>query len=163
MEGIMAGKPTISTVLGGLQDQMGFVVSDKDGDRDMNLSDFTSDTPSNSTGKISKEHGQWTYPLWPQMNLQGSPQTPYIYDSRPNINDIADGIKYWYDLGPEERQTRGLAGRDWAIKNGYTNKGMCDAAIESIETCFDNFKPRKRYTLIDTTAKPKDLVRGILI
>ena len=76
MESLMAGTPTIATVIGGLQDQMGFKVNGEE----LNVNHLTENIPSNSTGKLSKEHGEWTYPLWPQMNLQGSPQTPYIYD-----------------------------------------------------------------------------------
>ena len=163
MEAMMAGTPTITTVVGGLQDQMGFVVSDEDGDRDIKVSDFTADIPSNSTGQLSKEYGEWTYPLWPQMNLQGSPMTPYIYDSRPSVQSIEEGLKFWYSMGRDERKRRGKVGREWAIKNGFTSKGMCDAMMNGIDNCFENFTPRERYTLIDTGAEPVKYNRGILI
>ena len=163
MEAVMSGTPTIATVVGGLQDQMGFKIMEYGEVRELLVEDFTPETPSNSTGKISKEAGEWTYPLWPQINLQGSPLTPYIYDSRPNILNITDGLKYWYDMDKKERKNRGLIGREWAIKNGFTNKQMCIEFSNSIDTCFNNFEPRGRYTIIDSdTPKPK-YDTGILI
>jgi len=163
MEAIMSGTPTIATVVGGLQDQMGFTVSDKDGDRDINTSDFTSEIPSNSTGQISKEHGSWTYPLWPQLNLQGSPVTPYIYDSRPSIQSITNGLEYWYNMDNDNRVKAGLAGREWAIKNGFTKESMCNEFTKGINTCLENFTPRDKYSLIDTSAEAPKINRGVIL
>ena len=163
MESLMAGTPTITTVVGGLQDQMGFTVTDKDGDREMNVTDFSAEVPSNSTGMISKECGSWTYPLWPQLNLQGSPVTPYIYDSRPSIKSIEEGLKHWYNLGREECKKRGLKGREWAIKNGFTKASMCEEFSKSIDKCFDNFVAREKYVIIDTGEKQPEIKRGILV
>ena len=137
MESLMAGTPTIATVLGGLQDQMGFKVNGEE----FKVEHLTEELPSNSTGEISTDHGEWTLPLWPQMNLQGSPATPYIYDSRASVSQIANQLKVWYDLGREERKRRGKVGREWAIKNGFTNKGMSESMMKSIEKCFETFKP----------------------
>ena len=159
MEAMMTGTPTMATVVGGLQDQMGFKV---DG-REIGVQDFTTKTPSNSTGDISTEHGSWTWPLWPQMNLQGSPLTPYIYDSRVSIDQIVNGFKFWWDNTPQQRSTKGLEGRDWAIKNGFTSEGMCSKFSESIETCIDNFKSRDRFTLIDATIPSPKINKGVLI
>ena len=156
----MAGTPTVTTVIGGLQDQMGFKNADG---KYITTDDFSSEFPSNSTGMISRDHGEWTYPLWPQMNLQGSPQTPYIYDSRPNINDIADGLKHWYNLSKEDRIKRGKSGREWSIEHGFTHKGMGDAAINAIDTCFKEFVPRSKFQIIDTVEKPIKYEEGILI
>ena len=159
MEAMMTGTPTIATVVGGLQDQMGFKVNGEE----FNVKHLSADNPSNSTGDISTEHGDWTYPLWPQMNLQGSPLTPYIYDSRVSIDQISNGLRFWYDIGHEERVKRGLSGREWAINNGFTNSNMCNLFIEGIETCFKNFTPRKRFTVIDTTIPKAKLNKGVLI
>ena len=145
MEALMSGVPTIATVLGGLQDQMGFKVEGEE----LSIKHFTEDVPSNSTGLISKEHGEWTYPMYPQLSLQGSPPTPYIYDSRPSIDDIQKGLEYWYNMSKEERKSKGLAGRKWAIENGFTQKGMCNAMIHAIDSCFDSFQSRQSYKLID--------------
>jgi len=153
MEGMMAGTPTIATVVGGLQDQMGF--RNKDGEF-IGEKDFTENVPSNSTGLMGEKHGCWTYPLWPNQSIQGSPATPYIYDSRPTIEDIATALKFWYDAGPEERERCGSIGRDWAIENGFTAKDMCDDTAWAIKTCLENYTPRQRYTIINTDApKPK--------
>ena len=144
MESLMAGTPTIATVLGGLQDQMGFKVNGEE----FNVKHLNAKIPSNSTGEISVEHGIWTLPLWPQLNLQGSPQTPYIYDSRASISQIENAIKVWYDRGREDRYKRGLAGRNWAIENEFTFEGMAKAFIKATESTFDTFKGRDPYTLI---------------
>ena len=43
-----------------------------------------------------------------------------------------------------------MIGREWAIKNGFNSKGMCQAFIDSVVTCFENFKPRERFTVLNT-------------
>ena len=158
MEGMMAGKPTISTVIGGLQDQMGFKV---DGN-ELTKEHLTAEIPSNSTGKISKEHGEWVYPLWPNLSLQGSPPTPYIYDSRPDINEIAEGIKFWYNMDSEERKRRGLSGRDWAIDNGFTKRGMCNAMSKSIEQFFRKWQRPEKFSLKKINKQKLNYPTGVL-
>jgi glycosyltransferase involved in cell wall biosynthesis len=158
MEAMMTATPTIATVIGGLQDQMGFKV---DGN-ELNTNHFTGETPSNSTGLISKEHGEWVYPLWPNLSLQGSPPTPYIYDSRPEIKDISKGLQHWYNMPKSERKIKGIKGRDWAIKNGFTAKGMCDEMINGIQTCLSTFEPRKKYILINTSDEKPIYKTGVL-
>jgi len=158
MEAMMAARPTITTVVGGLQDQLGFKV---DGE-ELSVKHFTAEIPSNSTGEISKEHGEWTYPLWPNQSLQGSPPTPYIYDSRPEINDIASGLKYWYGQSKMERTRKGILGRNWAIENKFTEDGMNEAMLNAIKTTFDNFKPKANYELIDLDATNKVYPTGVL-
>lgn len=147
MEGIMTGLPTIATVIGGLQDQMGFKVKGEE----LSVDHFTKDLPTNSTGKMSKEHGDWVYPLWPQVGLVGSPATPYIYDSRPSLDQLTKGLKYWYEMGSEIRKERGMIGRNWAIKNKFTAKGMTEAMISSINTCLSTWKPIDKFQLLDTS------------
>ena len=120
MESMMAGTPTIATVLGGLQDQMGFKI---DG-REITTDDFTAEVGSNSNKQLSTEHGEWTYPLWPNHSLQGSVPTPYIYDSRPTIEDITSGLEFWKNQSKSERIRKGISGRNWAIENNFTEKGM---------------------------------------
>ena len=159
MESLMSGTPTIATVVGGLQDQMGFRVNGKY----LTVDDFTEETPSNSTGKMSEEHGPWTYPLWPNISLQGSPPTPYIYDSRPTIEDIAIALRFWYDAGDTERKRCGLIGRDWAIENGFTAAAMTTATLNAINICLETFKRRKKYTIIDTNYTKPIYTSGVLI
>jgi glycosyltransferase involved in cell wall biosynthesis len=170
MEGMMSGTPTIATVVGGLQDQMGFrTIKSVDGVEGatmssyIDLKDFTADVPSNSTGMMTEEHGPWTYPLWPNPSIQGSPMTPYIYDSRPTIDDIAIALRFWYDAGDEERKRCGSIGRDWAIENGFTTKDMANDTANAIQSCFDTFKPRQKYTIINTSDEPLKYPSGALI
>tara|TARA_Y100000592_G_scaffold101075_1_gene185201 strand:+ start:8615 stop:10072 length:1458 start_codon:yes stop_codon:yes gene_type:complete len=150
MESIMTGTPVLVNCIGGLQDQVGII---KDDGKYVELEDYNSDWPSNSNGRY-KNHGEWSFVVWPQINLQGSPLTPYIYDSRCNIPDVTDQIEKAYRLGVDELKTRGMKGRDWAIENGFTAKEMCNAFERSIESCWKHWKPRKRFTLIDSQ-KPK--------
>ena len=158
MESLMAGTPTISTVVGGLQDQQGWKVNGEE----LSTNHFTADTPSNSTGKISKEHGKWTYPLWPNPSLQGSPPTPYIYDSRPIVKDITEGLKFWYNMSNDKRTHCGDEGRKWAIKNGFTAENMCTQIINSFEGLFETYKSKKRFELIDTSKPEPIYPTGVL-
>jgi len=147
MESVMAGTPTVATVVGGLQDQMGFKI----GDRFIELDDFTDDIASNSQGAMSKDSGEWTYPLWPTLNLQGSPATPYIYDSVASIDQIRDGLEHWYNMGRQERKKCGLVGREWAIENGFNRDNMTKTFVESVEKCMKNFQKRNKFTIIDVS------------
>ena len=160
MEALMSGTPTIATVLGGLQDQMGF--RNENGEY-ITTTDFSAEVPSNSTGLMGEEHGPWTYPLWSNPSLQGSPMTPYIYDSRPTTEDITTALKFWYDAGAEERKRCGSIGRDWAIENGFTKKAMCDDTAHAIQTCFDTWKPKAKYKIINTQDKKPVYPSGALI
>ena len=146
MESIMSGTPVLASCIGGLQDQLGLVKNDG---TPVVLEDYNTDWPSNSDGKY-KNHGAWSYPMWPQINLAGSPLTPYIYDSRVSIKQIKDGLKYWYDMGREQRKKNGLIGREWAIQNGFTSSDMCQFMTDAIEGCFKNWTPRKRFEIIST-------------
>ena len=158
MEAMMAGTPTIASVIGGLQDQMGFLVDGKP----FGIQHLSEEVPSNSTGLISTDWGKWTYPLWPQVTLQGSPMTPYIYDSRVSISSIKKGLAHWFEMGPERRKICGLAGREWAIENGFTAKSMCNEMTKSINTCLENFKPRRRFTLVNTNKNKFKYPTGVL-
>ena len=158
MEGMMSGTPTISTVIGGLQDQMGFKVDGKEFTKEH----LTSEIPSNSTGKISKEHGEWVYPLWPNLSLQGSPPTPYIYDSRPDINEISEGLKFWYKMDSEERKRRGLLGREWAIENGFTKFGMCNEMSKSIMQFFNKWQKPEKFSLKKINKQKLNYPAGVL-
>ena len=151
MESIMAGTPILGTVVGGIQDQMGFT---KDDGSPVVLEDYTAQWPSNSDGKYTK-HGEWAFPVWPQMNLQGSPMTPYIYDSRPNVGEIAKQLKAAHTDGNTELKRKGLVGREWAIANRFNSIGMCSDFIDSMNTCLDNWKPRERVTL--KSAEPSSI------
>jgi|TARA_R100000081_G_C4817239_1_gene176195 glycosyltransferase involved in cell wall biosynthesis len=157
METIMSGTPVIVNTTGGLQDQCGFL---KDG-KLIKETDYSADWPSNSDGRY-KECGEWAFPTFPQFNLQGSPQTPYIYDGRANVTDIAKQMMRVYKLGKEERQRRGMAGREWAINTGFTAKAMCEYFETAVDTCFETWTPRQKFDLINTNRPTPDYPDGIL-
>jgi hypothetical protein len=145
-EAILSGTPIINNVTGGLQDQCGFVDENGEWIR------FNGEFATNHTGKY-KFHGIWAKPVFPSnRSLQGSPQTPYIFDDRVNFEDVADAIAYWYDTPETLRNEMGLAGREWALKNGLTAQQMGKKMIHMIDYLFQS-KPimKKRYTITQVT------------
>lgn len=150
-EALNTGKMIIATVTGGMQDQMRF--EDEKG----NWINFNLKFPSNHTGLYSK-CGEWAIPVFPSnRSICGSPATPYIYDDRSSIEDIAKAIEDLYKLDLEERQRRGRLGYEWATgpEAGFTAKIMGQRVAEGIEETFKNFKkyPRSRYEIIKVKAK----------
>jgi glycosyltransferase involved in cell wall biosynthesis len=145
-EAILAGTPIVNNVTGGLQDQCGFEDENEEWIR------FDGEFATNHTGKFTK-HGEWVKPVFPSnRSLQGSPQTPYIFDDRVRFEDVADAIAYWYDTPETIRQQMGQAGREWALANGLTAEQMGNKMISMMDYLFES-KPiaRKRYTLTQVT------------
>ena len=135
-ESLMSGTPILVTVTGGLQDQCGFPFGADDYIQLGSLSD-----------KKNIPHGEWAIPIWPAaININGSTETPYIFDDRVNTDDVADGILKIYNMSREERKNIGLKGREFAINN-LSSKIMCDKMYEGITTAIENFKPKKRFNL----------------
>lgn len=145
-EAILSGTPIINNVTGGLQDQCGFVDENEEWIR------FNGDFATNHTGKY-KLHGVWVKPVFPSnRSLQGSPATPYIFDDRCKFEDVADAIQYWYETPETLRDQMGLAGREWALKNGLTAEQMGNKMIEMIDYLFESkLETRARYTLTKVT------------
>ncbi len=146
-EAILSGTPIIANVTGGMQDQMRFI--------DENGKWFTpsADIPSNHRGTY-KEHGEWAFPVYPtSRSIQGSPPTPYIFDDRCKWEDAYERIKEVYNLSSEERKSRGLKGREWAISDeaGFTSKHQGRRFIKSLNELFDTWKPKEKYEIINTT------------
>ena len=145
-EGLMCGKMITATVTGGMQDQMRF--EDETG----NWIDFTKEFPSNHFGTY-KKHGEWAVPIYPSnMSLVGSIPTPYIWDDRADFRDIAKAIETIYELEPEERQRRGMAGRKWvqSDESMMSARMMGENIIDKIDETFKTWKPRKEYEFIKT-------------
>ena len=145
-EAILAGKPIIANVTGGMQDQMRFEFEDG------TWIDFDADFPSNHRGTI-KKHGKWAFPVYPSSRtMVGSPPTPYIWDDTCRPEDAAKQIEVLYNLTPEEREERGLAGREWAISEeaGFTGEHQGKRVIEAFDELFTTWKPREKYELINT-------------
>jgi glycosyltransferase involved in cell wall biosynthesis len=141
-EAMLACTPIINNVTGGLQDQCGF--EDESG----NWIRFDGEFATNHMGRF-KKHGSWVKPVFPSnRSLQGSPATPYIFDDRVNFEDVADAIRYWYDMSFATRTVHGLIGREWALQNGLTAEQMGNKMIQMIDYLFDvNKETRPTYTL----------------
>ena len=144
-ESILAGNPIIANVTGGMQDQMRF--------EDENGNWFTpsKQIPSNNKGTY-KKHGEWAFPVFPSVHtLVGSPQTPYIWDDLCSSEDAAKQIMAVYNLTPEERKSKGLKGREWALgeEAGFTGETQGKRVIEALDELFSTWKPREKFELIN--------------
>tara|TARA_R110002049_G_scaffold37730_1_gene118205 strand:- start:6 stop:1439 length:1434 start_codon:yes stop_codon:yes gene_type:complete len=158
-EAMLAGNPIIANVTGGMQDQMRF--SDEKGIW------FTPDDmiPSNHTGAY-KNCGPWAFPVFPtSRSIQGSPQTPYIWDDRCQPEDAAEQILNLYNLGKEEIKKRGLLARDWCLSDeaGFTAKKQGERVIENIDKLLSTWKPRDRYHVIPVISpQPKVTTHNLI-
>jgi len=144
LEALTVGTPIVVNVTGGLQDQCGFK---KDG-KYLTADDYV-ELGSNHRGEY-KEHGEWAKPVFPSnISLCGSPMTPYIFDDRCSYEDAGEALLEWYNEGPEERERKGELGRQFVLSDDakMTTKHMSENFIESMDTAFENWKPRKKYTL----------------
>ena len=145
-ESLMAETPIIVNVTGGLQDQCGFK---KENGEYLTVDDYTDEFPSNHTGKY-RDHREWVKVVWPACrSLQGSVPTPYIFDDRPRWEDATLKIKEWYDAGDEERKRCGELGREFLLREdvGMSSIHMCNRFIKDMDTAFEKWKPKQRYTL----------------
>ncbi len=150
-ESLTAGKMIIAPVQGGMQDQMRF--EDENG----NWINFSTEHPSNADGKY-KKCGEWAMPIFPKTrSVKGSPLTPYIFASQCSIEDAAIALMKVYKMGPEERERRGLAGRDWVLsdESGFTATRMGQGFIDNIDNLLKEWEPQSRFTItkIDDSTK----------
>jgi len=148
-ESVMAGTPIIVNVTGGLQDQCGF--------RFENTGQLLTHEDYVEIGSLHDwrkwedklEWGEWVRPVWPRaQSMVGSVPTPYIIDDKVDIPEVAQSIRYWYDMSREERKERGLKGREEFLgEMGLTNKNMCQTLVDGIDTTLKNFTPKERYNV----------------
>ena len=142
-EALTVGTPIIVNVTGGLQDLCGF--RDDNGNL-LTAGDYI-ELGTNHRGKY-KTHGEWVKPVYPaSISLQGSPMTPYIWDDRCNPEDVAPNIREFYDMGRDERKRLGSLGTEFCKENQMTSEAMGQNFIDSMNGAFDNWKPKKRYTM----------------
>jgi len=157
-EGMMAGKPFIATVTGGMQDQMRFV-----DDNDKWL-DFDENFCSNHFGTY-RNSGKWAFPVFPSnMSIVGSIPTPYIFDDRADFRDIAAKLQEAYNLkteSPEYFKLLGDKAREWATseESMMSSKHMCDNVILTVEETLENFKPRKRFEFTKVENKKRKAIK----
>ena len=145
LEALTVGTPIIVNVTGGLQDQCGF----KKEDGTYLIAEDYVDLGSNHRGEY-KEHGEWVKPVFPSnISLCGSPLTPYIFDDRASYEDAGEVLLEWYNEGPEKREEYGEIGRQWVLGDDarMTAKHLSETFIEAIDTTFEKWKPKERYTL----------------
>ena len=143
-ESLLCGTMLIAPVTGGLQDQMRF--EDENGNWIAVDEKFT----SNHKGHY-KKCGSWAYPIFPTARaLQGSPMTPYIFDDYCDAEHAAAGLLEIYNLGKDERDRRGLEGREWCLgdESGMSSPKMCERVIKSINTLFATWKPKPKYETV---------------
>ena len=156
-EAMMAGKPIIAGVTGGMQDQMRF--EDENGE----WIKFTEEFGSNHRGKY-KKCGEWAFPVFPSnISLVGSVPTPYIYDDRVDPQDVANQLRKAYDIGPEKLDKLGEAARKWVTSDEsmMSARWMSKNVIDGIDETFKMFKPRDKYNLIkvEPSTQPKHYVK----
>ena len=158
-EAMLSGTPIIANTTGGMQDQMRFV------DNEGKWFEPDADIPSNHRGTF-KEHGEWAFPVYPtSRSIQGSPPTPYIYDDRCAWEDVVERLKEVYSLSPEERQRRGLKGREWAISDeaGFTSQHQAERVMEAFTELFSTWKPREKYEVVNATKYKGKLLNHKLV
>jgi glycosyltransferase involved in cell wall biosynthesis len=158
-EGLMTGRMIIPNVTGGMQDQCRF--EDEDG----KWIDFDENFPSNHFGTY-KKCGEWALPVFPSnISVVGSVPTPYIYDDRADFRDVANRLEECYELGKEERDRRGLAGRVWATSDEamMTAENMSKNVIDSIEETLTTFKPSPKFTLTKVEPLERKAIRHRVI
>jgi glycosyltransferase involved in cell wall biosynthesis len=158
-EALLTGTPIIANVTGGMQDQMRFEFEDG------TWIDFDADFPSNHRGTY-KKHGEWAFPVYPSnISIVGSPPTPYIFDDRCRWEDAAERLMEVFNLSKEEREKRGLAGREWATSEeaGFTSKHQANRFIKATDQLFNTWKPREKYELVNANEYAKPVLNHKLI
>ena len=149
-ESLMAGTPIIVNVTGGLQDQCGFKYKDKL----LTYKDYDWVKSLHDDRKWANNEdltwGDWVKPVWPSnRSMVGSIPTPYIFDDRCRFDDAAQAIKDWYDEGPEKRQKLGMEGHKFVMSDEamMSATAMCQNFMDHMDTAFEKWKPRKRYSI----------------
>jgi glycosyltransferase involved in cell wall biosynthesis len=158
-EALLTGIPIIANVTGGMQDQMRFEFEDG------TWIDFDADFPSNHRGTY-KKHGKWAFPVYPtSFSVQGSPQTPYIFDDRCRWEDAAERLVEVYNLSKEERQECGLEGYKWATSNeaGFTSQHQAQRFITHTDKLFNTWIPREKYELVNANKFEKSVLNHKLV
>ena len=149
-ESLMAGTPITVNVTGGLQDQCGFKYKDKL----LTYKDYDWVKSLHDDRKWANNEdltwGDWVKPVWPSnRSMVGSIPTPYIFDDRCRFDDVAQAMKDWYDDGPEKRQKLGMKGHKFVMSDHamMSATAMCQNFMDHMDTAFEKWKPRKRYSI----------------
>lgn len=137
-ESLLAGTPVIANATGGLVDQIGFY------DEGGNTPRWTPEFKKNLK---NMGHGTHAYPLFGQNTIIGNPETIALFDSNASIEDIAAGLKYWYELPPYERKRRGLKGREYMINNELTSEDFAAKVAKGTYEMMESFVPQTAFSI----------------
>ena len=151
-ESLMCGTPIIVNVTGGMQDQCGFKLKDKN----VTYQDYKEIHSLHDWRKWENNkdltHGEWVKPVWPRTrSMQGSPPTPYIMDDRCDWVDASECIQHWYDMGKEQRDECGFKGHEFVTGDDamMSARHMGQLFIDHMETALEKWTPRKRYEVLE--------------
>ena len=91
----------------------------------------------------------WARPVWSRaQTLAGSVPTPYIWDDKVDIYDVAEAMMEMYNTPKETLKQNGLEGRRAFIEDmGLSVENMSKTLLDGIDGTFENWKPRKRFEL----------------
>lgn len=148
-EALRAGTPIIVNVTGGLQDQCGFYYKGEL----LTAEDYVNYGSLHDKRKWSRNellgHGSWVWPVWPSnLSLQGSPQTPYIFDDRCDFMEVAEQLGNAFKEGREYLEKVGQEGHEFIVGEGeMASENMGEKFIDAIDGCFKNWTPRKRFEI----------------
>lgn len=146
-EALRAGTPIIVNVTGGLQDQCGFEYMGNSLTEDDYVKLGSLHNRREWMKNESLSWGVWAFPVWPSnLSLQGSPQTPYIFDDRADYIEIADQIDNTFRVGRDHLTKVGQIGSEWIQSEaGMSSETMGSKFVDAFEECFQNWTPRKRF------------------
>ena len=144
-ESVMAGTPIIINVTGGLQDQAGFT---KDGAL-IEADDYIELGSLHDWRQWEDklDCGSWARPVWSRSrSLAGSVPTPYIWDDRVDLEEVAQAMLEMYETPKEEREANALEGREAFINQmGLSHTNMIKTMSDGIDATLANWKPRKAF------------------
>ena len=146
-ESVMTGTSIIVNVTGGLQDQCGFKLDGKYITAEDYVEIGSLHKWRDWEGKV--EPGVWARPVWSKaQTMAGSVPTPYIWDDKVDVYDVATAMEEMYNTPKETLKENGLEGRRAFIEDmGLSVENMCSTLVDGIEGTFQNWKPRQRYEL----------------
>ncbi len=157
LESLMSGTPIIVNATGGMQDYCRFV--DKEGNW------YTNDenVPSNHL-ETYRECGSWAFPVFPScLSLQGSIETPAIFDSRCSFFDVSKKIYEVYSLSKDERRKRGLEGREWVCSDeaNMTSEKMGLKFVEFTDEILSVENKKSTYKIYKIGERPLKYTKNI--
>ena len=94
--------------------------------------------------------------------MNGSIPTPYIVDDVCDAEDLATNLRIIYRFGKEERNKRGLVGREFMLEN-FSSEKMCNDFVTKVELLLSTWKPKQKYTIEQIKPANKFKTDGIVI